>query len=77
MALGGTALGLFVKCSKTMVDLDMMHKNWLTDPTVRYKKYYPEYVGSAESMKWLRVRSSGWVESKALINLPLLFNHIS
>lgn len=61
-----------------LMDLKLMHKKWLADPTMRYEEYHPEFVGCLEAMKAFRLRGSDWIESqgsdwtefKAEINLP-------
>lgn len=62
------SIELVVKLPKHSDGLDMMHKEWLRDPTARYEKYHPEYAGFGDCMKSFRAQSSGWIELKPLIN---------
>lgn len=68
---GGREFELTVRWPDPMVDLDMMHKKWLTeDGPGRMEKYHPKYIGFEHALKVFRSRSSDRVESLARIALP-------
>lgn len=74
---GGHFLEYTVKCLAPLVDLEVIHKKWLLDPSCEYQTYHPEFNGFIESVKPLRAPSTDWIEYSTRIYLPFdVENHI-
>lgn len=46
-----------------------MHGKFFKDKAVQYKTYHPENYGFSETLKYLRLKSSGEIQSHAVISL--------
>lgn len=58
------------------MDVKLLHKHWLTNTKLRYKKYHSELTEFDKALKEHRFRSSNWIKTQTEIDSPFTFQTV-